>query len=90
MDNFPDFITPAVYAYNSEDGVSQGFDNSPRILYNNGVKTLSSCTYEIPDQNSVTGNPTESQFLQFSHLTQIPVGSSASDFNFGLCQCRRY
>ena len=86
MDNFPDFITPAVYAYNSEDGVSQGFDNSPRILYNNGVKTLSSCTYEIPDQNSVTGNPTESQFLQFSHLTQIPVGSSASDFNFGLCQ----
>ena len=35
-DNFPQFITPAIYAYNSEDDTSEGFENSPRIMYDNG------------------------------------------------------
>jgi hypothetical protein len=83
---YADFITPAIYSYNLEDSTSEGFDNSPRIMYNNGLKTLTSCTYTVPDQNNVTGDPAETQFLQFSHLSAIPVGSADADFHFGNCQ----
>ena len=51
---FSDLITPAIYAYNPDDDTSEGFENSPRIMYNNGIKSLAlgtftSCTYYIPD-----------------------------------------
>jgi len=86
MTQFTDFIVPRIYSYNSGDGTSEGFDNSPRILYNNGVKTLTSCTYDVPAQNGVAGDATEDEFLQFSHLSSIPALSATSDFNFGICQ----
>ena len=92
MSQFPDFITPAVYAM-SNDGTSEGFDNSPRIMYNNGVKTLTSCTYSVPTQNGVAGDAFEDEFLQFSHLTDIPTSVSIPptsgdtvDFNFETLQ----
>ena len=90
---FFDFITPAVYSYNPDDNTSKGFDNSPRIMYNNGEKTLSSCTYDIPAQNGVGGSSVEDEFLQFSHLTDIPTvvtnppaTTDTTDFHFGECQ----
>ena len=89
-DIYPDFITPAVYSMN-EDESTEGFDNSPRIMFNNGKKTLTSCTYFIPEQNGLaSSNLTE--FLQFSHLTDIPTIQATSavagsrDFHFGVCQ----
>ena len=92
MDNFPDFITPALYSM-GEDGVSEGFENSPRIMYDNGSKTLSSTTYSIPAQNGVGGNALVNQFLQFSHLSDIPTITTVPpaitdtrDFHFGECQ----
>ena len=91
MDEFFDFITPAVYA-KGDDNTWEGFDNSPRIFYNNGKKTITSCTYFMPTQNgfySQNGN----EFLQFSHLTDIPTVTSnpplptdTRDFHFGECQ----
>jgi hypothetical protein len=86
MSQFPDFITPAIYSYNADDGTSEGFENSPRIMYNNGVQTLTSCTYLIPAQNGVAVEPTENKFLQFSHLTSIPTSQGVIDFHFGECQ----
>ena len=86
MSQFSDFITPAIYSYNADDGTSEGFENSPRIMYNNGVQTLTSCTYLIPAQNGVAVEPTENKFLQFSHLTSIPTSQGVIDFHFGLCQ----
>jgi len=86
---FADFITPAVYSYNPDDNTSEGFENSPRIMFDNGEKTLTSCTYFIPDQNGVIGDAFENQFLQFSHLTSLPPGAIATnrrDFHFGECQ----
>ena len=80
-----DFIVPSIYSVD-ESGASDGFDNSPRILYNNGVKTLAATTYTIPAQNNVAGITNENEFLQFSHLSSIPispVGAAATnDFNF--------
>ena len=35
---YPDFITPALYAYNPDDKTSEGFENSPRIMYDNGIQ----------------------------------------------------
>jgi len=84
-DIYPDFITPAIYAYNSSDGTSEGFDNSPRIMFNNGLKILSSSTYFLPSQNNVAGG-TQTQFLQFSHLSSVPTIGGTRDFNFGECQ----
>lgn len=81
---FPAFITPAIYAMN-DDGTSEGFDNSPRIMYNNGIKSTG-VSYFIPAQNGVVGSAAETNFLQFSHLSAIPSSSSAFDFHFGVCQ----
>ena len=92
VSQFSDFIVPAIYSYNPDDGTSEGFDNSPRILYNNGKKTLTTCTYYIPAQNGLSSE-NQSDFLQFSHLTDVPTitsippaASDTRDFNFGVCQ----
>jgi hypothetical protein len=89
---FSDFITPSIYSYNADDGTSEGFENSPRIMYNNGIKTLTSCTYYIPAQNGAFSE-NAGAFLQFSHLTDIPTLISippdpddTADFHFGICQ----
>jgi hypothetical protein len=93
MSQFPDFITPSIYSYNADDGTSEGFENSPRIMYNNEVKILTSCTYYIPAQNGVSETNYEDGFLQFSHLTDIPTivtnppdPDDTVDFHFGICQ----
>ena len=89
MDFYPEFIIPAIYSMN-DDGVSEGFENSPRIMFNNGVKDTGT-SYYIPTQNGVSDDqPTD--FLQFSHLSDVPTiqatSSSAGsrDFHFGVCQ----
>ena len=81
---FSDFVVPAIYARN-DDGTYEGFDNSPRIFYNNGIKSTGASFY-IPAQNGLTsGNPT--LFLQFSHLSAIPsVSTTTKDFVFASAQ----
>ena len=77
-----DFIVPTIYAVN-DDLSSEGFDNSPRIFYTNGVESLQSCTYYVPAQNGVAATTAEEDFLQFSHLSAIPsVSPTTKDFVF--------
>ena len=82
-DMWSDIITPALYSMN-EDETSEGFENSPRIMYNNGIKATGA-SYYIPAQNGVTSSNT-TDFLQFSHLTDVPTISGTIDFHFGECQ----
>jgi hypothetical protein len=84
MSQYPNFITPAIYSYNSVDGTSEGFDNSPRIMFNNGIKSTG-VSYYIPTQNGVAYS-NEDDFLQFSHLTSVPTIAGTRDFHFGECQ----
>ena len=86
MAQYTDFIIPSLYSYSPNDDTSEGFDNSPRIMFNNGVNILSSTTFNVPAQNGVSGNATENEFLQFSHFSTIPGNSTSLDFNFGECQ----
>ena len=100
MSQFYDFIIPSIYSYNPDDGTSEGFDNSPRIMYFNGLKDAAdpnnpfiSTTYDVPAQNGGPADAHEDQFLQFSHLTDIPtvvsnppVSTDTRDFHFGECQ----
>ena len=85
--NFPNFITPAIYAMN-DDGTSEGFENSPRIMFNNGKKPTGASFY-IPPQNGLSSE-NQTNFLQFSHLSSIPTSSATPsttlDFHFGICQ----
>ena len=82
QDLFPDFIVPSIYSVD-DSGVSEGFDNSPRLLYDNGIQTLTSCTYTVPPQNATPGVTAEDEFLQFSHLSSIPINpQTTQDFNF--------
>jgi len=83
MSQFADFITPAIYA-RGDDDTWEGFKNSPRIMYNNGIKSTGA-SYYIPAQNGGT-SANEDDFLQFSHLTSVPTVTTARDFNFGECQ----
>jgi len=84
MSQFPNFITPSIYSYNVEADTSEAFDNSPRIMYNNGIKSTG-VSYYIPEQNGVTSD-NQSDFLQFTHLSTVPSNSAALDFHFGECQ----
>lgn len=81
---FSAFITPALYSYDSVDDASEGFDNSPRIMYNNGIKSTGT-SYYIPAQNGL-GSENQTDFLQFSHLSDIQTTITSSDFHFGACQ----
>ena len=86
MPQYGQLITPAIYSYNPDDGTSEGFENSPGIMYNNGKVTMPTQTYYIPPQNGGTSE-NATTFLQFSHLSAIPpVPGTTVDFNFGECQ----
>jgi hypothetical protein len=79
-DQFSLFITPVI-ATKNDDGTYTGFDNSPRILYNNGIKNTGA-SYYIPEQNGLTSE-NQTNFLQFSHLSTVPSASATTtDFNF--------
>ena len=82
-------IIPNIYAM--DDDEFEGFENAPRILYNNGIKETG-IDYYIPEQNGVPSS-IQPDYLQFSHLTDIPTivsnpteSTDTSDFNFGECQ----
>ena len=77
---FPDFITPSIYAV-SDDGTAEGFDNSPRIFYNNYEQPLVSCSPYVPAQNG-SGDYYLTSFLQFSHLSDVPTAAGTRDFVF--------
>ena len=77
--NLSQFITPAIYSM-TDDGESEGFDNSPRIFYDNGVKDTGA-SYYIPEQNDLSSE-NQTNFLQFSHLTDIPTVAGSRDFVF--------
>jgi hypothetical protein len=92
MPQYTELIVPSVYSYNPDDLTSEGFENSPRIMYNNGIKDLINMTYFIPTQNGAFSENADA-FLQFSHLTDIPtvvtnppVSTDTVDFHFGICQ----
>ena len=81
-DQFATFITPCIYA-KADDGTNEGFENSPRIFYNNGIKDTG-ISYYMPPQNGVASS-NQPEFLQFSHLSSIPPGTIAAgrrDFVF--------
>ena len=78
-DYLPSFVVPSIYAM-TDDGTSESFDNSPRIFYNNGIKSTGA-SYFIPTQNGVTGE-NQLDFLQFSHLTDVPTIAGSRDFVF--------
>ena len=84
MSQFPELIVPAIYALN-EEGTSEGFENAPRIMFNNGEKTLSQTQYLVLPQNGVATQEWMSTFLQFSHLSDIQTVNETRDFHFGPC-----
>ena len=86
---FANLITPVIYEGENEDFSS--FDNAPRILYNNGIRSLTTnpSTYYIPPAFGVTST-NQGSYLLFSNLSDIDASftgtSSAQDYNFGWCQ----
>jgi len=79
-----ELITPAIYSL-TDDGEGEPFENSPRLFFNNGIKSVGSGSYHIPAWNNfASDNWTE--FLQFSHLTDVPTVVGSKDFHFGECQ----
>ena len=74
-----DFIVPKIYSMNA-DGETEGFDNSPRIFYNNGIKDTGA-SYYIPEQNGLASE-NQTEFLQFSHFSDMPTVSGTRDFVF--------
>lgn len=80
FEGFNEMIIPVAYTA-KDDGTFTGYENKPRILYNNGRVTMSSKTYYIPAQNGLASE-NQSSYLQFSHLSAIPTTISTKDYNF--------
>ena len=77
---FNSFVIPSIYAM-TNDGTGEGFENSPRIFYNNGVKSTGA-SYYIPAQNGLASE-NQPNFLQFSHLSTVPsISATTTDFVF--------
>ena len=84
FDTTSEIITPAIFK-GKEDGTFEGYENSPRICYDNGAITMVSHTIYLPQQNGGSSE-NSTQYLQFSHLSEIPTTSSTKDYNFGATQ----
>ena len=83
---------PVIYGGSFAEGF-EAIENLPRILFNNGKKTLNSTSYYVPAQNGVAEVSAETQYLQFSHFSSLPIvtnqpplTSDTQDFHFGECQ----
>jgi hypothetical protein len=83
LDFLPNFVTPSIFQANDDATEFESFDNAPRILFDNGVKSTGK-TYAIPAKNGVAAT-TKTNFLQFSHLSEIPTTATTDDYNFGYC-----
>jgi hypothetical protein len=83
LDFLPNFVTPSIFQANDDATEFESFDNAPRILFDNGVKSTGK-TYAIPAKNGVAAT-TKTDFLQFSHLSEIPTTATTDDYNFGYC-----
>ena len=82
---FFDFVTPALYSYNPDDDTTEGFENSPRIMYDNGIETTG-VSYYIPEQNGLSSE-NQTNYLNFSHVKNGGTSLSAyRDIHFGECQ----
>jgi len=84
FDSTSEIVCPAIYK-GKEDGTFEGYENNPRICYDNGSVSMVSHTIYLPVQNGVTSE-NSTQYLQFSHLSEIPTTSSTKDYNFGASQ----
>ena len=73
--NFPNFYAPVIYSGNIEEGF-EGFENMPRILIDNGVKSQD---YELEGSARTT-------YLLMSHTDTVTSNSNDTDINFGICQ----
>tara|TARA_R110000782_G_scaffold57344_1_gene120023 strand:- start:621 stop:3404 length:2784 start_codon:yes stop_codon:yes gene_type:complete len=82
---YPKLLVPSIYSSNDKETEFEGYDNLPRILYDNGEVTIAA-SYYIPEQNGQSSE-NSSKFLQFSHLSEInPTTATTEDYNFGACQ----
>jgi hypothetical protein len=79
-----DFIVPHIVARN-DDGTYESFENKARILYDNGIVTMTTGSYYVPALGD-DGAETNTNFLQFTHLSDIPVTNTTDDYNFGVHQ----
>ena len=87
-------IVHTIYS-KGDDGLTEPFDNLPRILYNHtgtSPVSISPLTYFIPGQNGQSSENVTT-FFTFSHLTDIPtivstppVSTDTFDYNFGEAQ----
>ena len=76
---------PHIYSGNDDGTEFEDFENAPRILYNIGIKTLSTNNYVVPIQNGGV-ETTLTEFLQFAHISEILTTATTIDYNFGECQ----
>lgn len=80
---YANFVTPALYSVN-DDGISEPFENSPRIFYNRGLQ--GGVSYYIPPQNGQTEQQAVT-YGYFSHLRKAGATlTGARDLNFGIQQ----
>lgn len=80
MSQFPNMVVPTIYKV-ADDGTTKGFENAPRICYNNGRIPLGH-TYYIPAQNGLNSED-QDHILQFSHLSDLPTTANSLDFLWG-------
>ena len=84
IQGFSNILTiPSIYKSDDTNQEHSDYPNEPKILYDIGVKTITTGGYTSPAQNGDTGFSTQTTFLQFSHTSEIPTTNTTLDYNFG-------
>ena len=83
-----DFITPAIYKGN-DDGLFTVYKNKPRILYNNGRKTITGSFTSPPQNGDPAFESNNHEYLLFTNFSEFDLitgaPANAIDLNFGQC-----
>jgi hypothetical protein len=79
-----DFIIPVIYSGNEDGTEFEGFENTPRIMYDIQTVNLPVGKYSAPLVSPVFNGKQE--FRQFGHISALPTTATTNDLNFGECQ----
>ncbi|QDP48034.1 MAG: hypothetical protein Tp1124DCM108671_20 [Prokaryotic dsDNA virus sp.] len=81
-------IIPTLCSANDDNTEFSDGENAPRILYDNGVRTLGAndCNYRtFPEGTGGTRFLGEKDYLLFTHFKEFPFSSTTVDMNWGAC-----
>jgi len=88
FEEYPEFMSPAIYGSNDDGTEFEAIENMPRILYDasdGSPYNMGGTTFFFPGQNGV-GSANPGSYTLFSHTSDFPSSFNDDDYIFGAQQ----